>query len=99
MVVSRGCWWHARWERWQRRWRHSMADKRQGKSLKVLTWVAAGGSEGERSKTKEVKKNTAREKIKRESWWLEEKRQIRKVCQEQRGLSPRLRVSRRTVGA
>jgi len=33
-----------------------VADKRQGKSLKVLTWVAAGGSEGERSKMEEVKK-------------------------------------------
>ena len=76
-----------------------MADKRQGKSLKVLTWVVAGGGEGEHSKMKEMKKNTVREKTKRESWWLEEKRRIRKVCQEQRGLSPRLRVSRRAVGA
>ncbi len=42
-----------------------MADERQGKSLKVLTWVAAGGSEGKRSKTKEVKKNMAREKIRK----------------------------------
>ena len=76
-----------------------MADKRQGKSLKVLTWVVAGGGEGKRLKTKEVKKNMAREKTKRELWWLEEKRRIRKVCQEQQGLSPRLRVLRRVVGA
>ncbi len=57
-----------------------------------------GGGEGERSKTKEGKENAGR-KRKRESWWLEEKRQIRKVHQEQQGLSPRLRVSRHAVGA
>jgi len=60
--------------------------------------MVVGGGEGERSKTKEGKENAGR-KRKRESWWLEEKRRIRKVCQEQRGLSPRLRVSRHVVGA
>jgi len=61
-------------------------------------WIAVGGSEGKRSKTKVGKENAGR-KRKRESWWLEEKRQIRKVCQEQRGLSPRLRVLRHMVSA
>ncbi len=45
-----------------------MASERQGENFKCLTWMAAGGGEGERSKTKEVKKNAAREK--KGKWWF-----------------------------
>ncbi len=62
----------------------------------MVTWTAAGGGEGERSKTKG---KTWRGQRKRKWWWFEKKSPIRKVRRDQRGLGPRLRVARRAVGA
>jgi hypothetical protein len=48
----------------------------------------------------EKQKRTVRKRVeKEEGWWLKRESQNRKVHRDQRGLGPRLRVSRRAVGA
>ena len=75
---------------------HDMAGERQRQNFKGLTWVAVGGGEGEHLKGG---KNAEGMKKRGSGGGLRKKRRIRKVRQEQQGLSPRLRVSRCAVGA
>ena len=58
-------------------------------------WVVVRAS----AQRKRGQRKHRREKKKRGSWWLERENPIRKVCQAQQGLGPRLRGSRHTVSA
>ena len=99
-MAGRGRWRRARWERQWRRRRRCVGGERQSGNINFLTQVVAGGGEGEHLKTKKrgVEK-CGKDEEKGEWWWLKRKVPIGKVRRAQRGLGPRLRVARRTVGA
>ncbi|SRR5216683_3602783 len=59
-------------------------------------WMATSGGKGRKAQKKAGAK---RGEERRKGWWLKRGSLIRKVRQDQRGLGPRLRVSRRAVGA
>ena len=58
--------------------------------------MATSGGKGRKAQKKAGAK---RGEEKRKGWWLKRENLIRKVCWDQRGLGPRLRVARHTVGA
>ena len=62
-------------------------------------WTVAGGGEGDCSRKEGKMQRMKKGQENEEGGGWKEKSQIRKVCQDQWGLGPRLRVVRRMVSA